>query len=114
MKCLTLLVCAVLGLALDGSAVRAGGGSPTSGGYQPGGVPSSQLKKALTPEELKLQDFWQNYYQALSRYYGDHDHVDWVAYYKNHGYQISGAYPSGSAVVPVLPPANVTASPGVC
>jgi hypothetical protein len=44
----------------------------------------------MTPEEERLQHFWHDYYHALKNYYCALDHIDWVAYYKNHGYPISG------------------------
>jgi hypothetical protein len=43
----------------------------------------------MTCEEERLQRFWHDYYDALKHYYGALDHIDWVAYYKNHGYQIN-------------------------
>ena len=43
----------------------------------------------MTPEEERLQNFWHDYYDALKNYYCALDHIDWVAYYKNHGYQIN-------------------------
>jgi hypothetical protein len=43
----------------------------------------------LPCEEQRLQRFWHDYYDALRKYYGLLDHIDWVAYYKNHGYQIN-------------------------
>src|SRR5262249_36109373 len=46
-------------------------------------------KCCLTCEEQRLQDFWHDYYCALSSYYKALDRIDWVAYYKNHGYQIN-------------------------
>ena len=45
----------------------------------------------MSCEEERLQRFWHDYYDALSRYYAALDHIDWVAYYKNHGYQINAA-----------------------
>jgi protein involved in polysaccharide export with SLBB domain len=39
----------------------------------------------MSVEEERLQGFWHDYYDALSRYYKSLDRIDWVAYYKNHG-----------------------------
>jgi len=43
----------------------------------------------MSHEEQRLQRFWHDYYDALQRYYGALDNIDWVSYYKNHGYQIN-------------------------
>src|SRR5581483_8990441 len=43
----------------------------------------------MSAEEERLQRFWHDYYDSLKRYYGMLDRIDWVAYYKNHGYQIN-------------------------
>jgi hypothetical protein len=52
----------------------------------------------MSAEEERLQRFWHDYYDALRRYYGMLDHMDWVSYYKNHGYQINSGCggPGGS------------------
>ena len=39
--------------------------------------------------------FWHDYYDSLKDYYGHLDHLDWVSYYKNHGYQINTGGPMG-------------------
>jgi hypothetical protein len=53
----------------------------------------------LTPEEKRLQEFWRGYYDSLKRFYGDLDHLDWVAYYQNHGFKINiGAGPTKDGV----------------
>jgi hypothetical protein len=36
----------------------------------------------LTPEEVRLQQFWRDYYEALKSYYQSPDQIDWVQYYK--------------------------------
>jgi hypothetical protein len=46
-------------------------------------------------EEQRLQKFWSDYYTAVKKFYGELDRLDWVAYYKNHGYLIN--VPSGTA-----------------
>jgi hypothetical protein len=40
--------------------------------------------------ETRLQKFWQDYNDALRRDAVSPDRIDWVAYYKNHGYQVNG------------------------
>src|SRR3954447_3518905 len=92
MKRFSLLVpAALLGLLISGTAARAGWGSLGYGGYQPWWNIFAHRNKGLSCEEERLQRFWHDYYDALSRYYAALDHIDWVAYYKNHGYQINGA-----------------------
>jgi hypothetical protein len=84
------LVAAVVGLCLSsGGAARASWGSLTYSGYQPWWNIFAHRNKCLTPEEERLQKFWHDYYHALKEYYAALDHIDWVAYYKNHGYQIN-------------------------
>jgi hypothetical protein len=36
-------------------------------------------------DEQRLERFWADYYQAVSRFYAELDRLDWVAYYKHHG-----------------------------
>ena len=83
-------VLAVGALLLSGGSARASWGSLTYSGYQPWWNLFAKRYKCLTPEEARLQKFWHDYYHALKEYYCDLDHIDWVAYYKNHGYQING------------------------
>jgi tetratricopeptide (TPR) repeat protein len=46
----------------------------------------------LSTEDQRTQRFWNEYYDAMTR----PDRIDWVAYYKNHGYQINaGPFPPG-------------------
>ena len=90
MKRFALIVCAGLGLLLCTSESRAGWGSLGYSGYQPWYNIFAKRNKCLTPEEERLQKFWHDYYNALRNYYGALDNIDWVAYYKNHGYQING------------------------
>ena len=58
----------------------------------------------LTPsdEPSRLNNFWSGYYGAVKSFYGDLDKLDWVAFYKNHGYRIDG----GDSVrfMPTFPP----------
>jgi hypothetical protein len=89
MKRFAVLVCATLGLALSTSQSHASWSALTYSGYQPWWNIFAKRYKCLTPEEERLQKFWHDYYNALKNYYCDLDHIDWVAYYKNHGYQIN-------------------------
>ena len=89
MKRFALMTCATLGIVLSSGSARAGWGSLTYSGYQPCWNIFAK-KMCLTPEEKRLQHFWHDYYHAMKCYYGALDHIDWVAYYKNHGYQING------------------------
>lgn len=96
-----LAVAALIVLGYSGD-VHAGG--LTYSGYQPWWNPFALFRRPkITPEEERLQKFWHDYYDALHSYYGSLDHIDWVAYYKNHGYEINngGSYtvgPNGTLV----------------
>lgn len=87
MKRYALILCAALGLVLSSGSVQAGG--LTYSGWQPWWNIFAYRPKCMTAEEERLQHFWHDYYHALSKYYCCLDHMDWVAYYKNHGYQIN-------------------------
>jgi hypothetical protein len=89
MKRFALILCAVLGMTLSQTMAHAGDGGLTYGGWQPWWNCFNKKNKCLSPEEQRLQQFWHDYYDALRKYYGMLDHIDWVAYYKNHGYQIN-------------------------
>jgi hypothetical protein len=89
MKRFALITCAALGLVLACGRAEAGWSSLHYGGYQPWWNIFAHRNKCLTCEEERLQRFWHDYYDALKHYYGALDHIDWVAYYKNHGYQIN-------------------------
>jgi hypothetical protein len=95
MKRIGLMACAVLGLALSASQSHASWSSLTYSGYQPSWNIFAKRYKCLTCEEERLQKFWHDYYDALKNYYCALDHIDWVAYYKNHGYQINGCCGGG-------------------
>ena len=85
-----LMFCAVACVALTGTKARAGWCSELSySGYQPCWNLFAKRYKCITPEEERLQKFWHDYYDAMKNYYGALDRIDWVAYYKNHGYQIN-------------------------
>jgi hypothetical protein len=90
MKRIAVMVCTVLGLALGTSQSHASWSALSYSGYQPWWNIFAKRYKCLTPEEERLQKFWHDYYDALKNYYCALDHIDWVAYYKNHGYQING------------------------
>jgi hypothetical protein len=96
MKRIAVLVAAVVGLCLCSSSAHAGWGSLTYSGYQPWWNIFAHRNKCMTPEEERLQKFWHDYYHAMKEYYAALDHIDWVAYYKNHGYQINGGCYGGS------------------
>jgi hypothetical protein len=100
MKRFALVICAGLGLALSAGNARASWGSCSYSGYQPWYNIFAKRYKCLTPEEERLQKFWHDYYDALRNYYAALDHIDWVAYYKNHGYQINGGCGVGGACGP--------------
>src|SRR4051812_35368389 len=87
MKRFAILLCAVLGVVVASEKAQAGWGSLHYGGYQPWWNIFAHRNRGLSCEEERLQRFWHDYYDALRRYYGSLDHIDWVAYYKNHGYQ---------------------------
>jgi hypothetical protein len=95
MKRFALLVCAALGVVASSNVARASWSTLHYGGYQPWWNIFAHRNKCLTCEEERLQRFWHDYYDALRRYYGALDHIDWVAYYKNHGYQINAACGGG-------------------
>src|SRR5262245_15644471 len=91
MKRFALMIGAAVGLFLCvGGDAKASWASWCYSGYQPCWNIFAKRNKCLTPEEARLQKFWHDYYNALGHYYNDLDHIDWVAYYKNHGYQING------------------------
>jgi hypothetical protein len=69
--------------------------------------------KNLSPEEERLQKFWHDYYDSLRRYYAELDRIDWVQYYKDHGYQgkegLGGCRQCGG--LPVLRPIPTIVGP---
>ena len=112
MKRIVLIACAVIGLTL-GNSQRASASWSQLGysGYQPWWNVFAKRYKCLTPEEERLQKFWHDYYDALKHYYAALDHIDWVAYYKNHGYAINGGCgPNGGGRVNYAP---VVVTPGI-
>ncbi|MFO0968944.1 MAG: hypothetical protein U0793_25610 [Gemmataceae bacterium] len=95
MKRFAGFVCAALGLLFLAESARADVGSLHYGGYQPWWNIFAKRNRCMSAEEERLQRFWHDYYDALRRYYGMLDHMDWVAYYKNHGYQINAGMGGG-------------------
>jgi hypothetical protein len=92
MKRYALILAAACGLFLTSGTVSAWDGCCCGySGYQPCWNLYGRCKynKCKTAEELRLEHFWHDYYDALRRYYKCLDRIDWVAYYKNHGYQIN-------------------------
>ncbi len=98
-KFLTIVLSAVLGITTLAAPVHADFASCHYGGYQPWWNIFAKRNPCMSCEEERLQRFWHDYYDALSRYYQALDHIDWVAYYKNHGYQINGACAARVAAV---------------
>ena len=96
MKRFACLLTACLGMMLaTADSARADWGSLHYGGYQPWWNIFAKRNHYMSAEEERLQRFWHDYYDALRRYYGMLDRIDWVAYYKNHGYQINSGYGGG-------------------
>ena len=89
MKRFAVMACAVLGLALGTARTQASWSHLCYSGYQHPCNIFAKRYKCLTCEEERLQKFWHDYYDAMKNYYKALDHIDWVAYYKNHGYQIN-------------------------
>jgi hypothetical protein len=95
MKRMALLLGVVAGLLVSTSTSHASWGAVCYSGYQPWWNIFAKRYKCLTPEEERLQKFWHDYYDALKNFYCDLDHIDWVAYYKNHGYAINSGCGGG-------------------
>jgi hypothetical protein len=91
MKRFAMILGAILGVLGSSGVARASWAALHYSGYQPWYNIFAKRNKCLTPEEERLQKFWHDYYSALKDYYCALDHIDWVAYYKNHGYQINGS-----------------------
>lgn len=83
------VLCAAVALLVAAEGAQASWGSLSYGGYQPWWNVFAKRNRCMSAEEERLQRFWHDYYDALRRYYGSLDRIDWVAYYKNHGYQIN-------------------------
>lgn len=89
MKRFAFIIAATLGLGLAYGSARADWGSKSYSGYQPWYNVCAKRYHCKTCEEKRLEHFWRDYYHSLRCYYGGLEHLDWVAYYKNHGYQIN-------------------------
>jgi len=113
MKRFTLFAAAaVIGLAMmSGGSARASWAAICYSGYQPWWNIFACRNKCMSCEEERLQKFWHDYYSALKSYYCDLDHIDWVAYYKNHGYQINANCGSGPGCCQRINYAPVFVSP---
>jgi hypothetical protein len=95
-KFAVIVLSAAIGVSTMVQPLQASWASCNYGGYQPWWNIFAKRTQGLSCEEERLQRFWHDYYDALSRYYAALDHIDWVAYYKNHGYQINAACGGGA------------------
>ncbi len=89
MKRIAIVLLAGLGMAISADPARADWGTCHYGGQKPHWA--FWASKKACSEEDKWQRFWHDYYDALEHYYGRLEHIDWVTYYKFHGYQINAA-----------------------
>jgi hypothetical protein len=93
MKRFAMLALAVVGLMGGATSAKADWGTLHYGGYQPKWAfwtRHSGCQGCYSPEEARWQKFWHDYYDALQHYYDRLDNIDWVTYYKFHGYMING------------------------
>ena len=106
MKRFAWMVSAVLGIVMSQGIAHAQSGPSSYGGTQSSWNIFNRKNKSLTPEEQRLNKFWHDYYDALKQYYNALDHIDWVAYYKNHGYRSPAATtaPTGDLATSTTPP----------
>src|SRR4051794_23934889 len=105
MKKFAIALSAVFSILLLTQGADASWGSLHYGGYQPWWNIFAKRQRCLSAEEERLQRFWHDYYDALKNYYCSLDAIDWVAYYKNHGYQINGGCgPAGGGFPRKYPP----------
>jgi len=92
MKRFVALMLAAFGLAMGAQEARADWGTHHYGGWQPKwNFWSRSNKHRCSSEEERWRQFWHDYYDALQHYYDRLDNIDWVTYYKFHGYQINAA-----------------------
>ncbi|MBV9125089.1 MAG: hypothetical protein JO112_17170 [Planctomycetes bacterium] len=113
MKRFAFILCAALGVVVAAGQAQVRAGELAYGGQQPWWNFLNSHNRKLTCEEQRLNRFWHDYYDALRKYYKALDHIDWVAYYKNHGYQINGggcAGPGGNGCM--INYAPVVVNPG--
>jgi len=82
------------------------------GGYQPKWAFWTRhwSRSSACSDEERWQKFWHDYYDALQHYYDRLDNIDWVTYYKFHGYMINtGMYgPYGPCCRPQYAPVFVS------
>ncbi len=99
MKRFATVILAFLGLSLCANLAHAGWGTLGYGGYHK--WPFNK-KQGCSPEEKRWQKFWHDYYDSLEKYYDRLDNLDWVAYYKYHGYQLNAGQcmPMGNMCMP--------------
>jgi flagellar protein FliL len=65
--------------------------------------PTSEPKESYkSNEEERLENFWRGYYESVKRFNDDMSKLDWVTFYKNHGYQINPADGSRVLFAPVV------------
>lgn len=99
MKRIVLSIAAALSLLAVANAAFADfgcGGCCDKGGCAPGGqkyafwARSNSCAPSCDVDEARWQKFWHDYYRALGAYYKRLDRLDWVIYYKMHGYVNGG------------------------
>jgi hypothetical protein len=89
-------------MVLSAGSARADWGTLRYGGFQPWWDCFAH-RKCKTCEEKRLERFWHDYYDAMRRYYASLGHIDWVAYYKNHGYQLNAGCGMGNGNYGCMP-----------
>jgi hypothetical protein len=124
MKRIVIALCVLVAWVVGTSAAHASWSAACYSGYQPWWNIFAKRYKCLTPEEERLQKFWHDYDEAPRHYYAALERIDWVAYYKAHGYPVNSSCPSGNCgrvnyapvfVSPTLhgsPPAAPAGPPG--
>jgi hypothetical protein len=76
------------------------------------GASVGQAKPAqVDAEEAKLQQFWHDYYASQAEYYRSLAEINWVAYYKNHGYIINPGEAGITRYAPMFAVAGVSSMP---
>jgi len=101
MKKYVLLALAGLSFLLSSGVASAdwcSSGTCSYGGWQPKWAFWARHNKSgyyCNSEEERWQKFWHDYYDALKCYYDRLDNIDWVTYYKFHGYVINGGGAGG-------------------
>jgi hypothetical protein len=104
-----MMVLGVAGFAFTAGNAKADWGTCHYGGYQPKwAFWARHCKPGCCSEEERWQRFWHDYYDALQHYYDRLDNIDWVTYYKFHGYQINGGGAYGCCGRPTYAPVFVS------